>query len=261
MLSVLMRHRLSSASALSVLFLSAMSACQAAELQVPVSIAMRGAVGEMATLFAKRTGHTVKVTPDSPGGIVAALKAGGHADLVVLPNATLPDLEEKGLVRRGRTALGTTGFGIATRSSDAAPDISSPEALKAALLAASKVIYNDPKLTASGELLLRIAERLGIAEQVKAKSEVVAAGANIATLSKDTSPGTVLVLTVLVEAAGHPGARLIGPLPKELQVALPYSAVLGARPVDEAAASAFLQLLASPEAKQAYAAAGFEQEN
>jgi len=34
--------------------------------------------------------------------------------------------------------------------------------------------------------------------------------------------------------------------------------VLGARPLDEVAAQAFLQALASAEAKQAYAAAGFE---
>ena len=88
--------------------------------------------------------------------------------------------------------------------------------------------------------------------------EVVVAGTNIATLAKDTSPGIVLALAVLVEVAGHTGAKLVGPLPKELQVPLPYSAVLGARPVDDAAAAAFLQLLASPEAKQAYAAAGFE---
>jgi molybdate transport system substrate-binding protein len=115
-------------------------------------------------------------------------------------------------------------------------------------------------VTPSGQLLLRIAERLGVADAVKAKSEVVAAGANIATLARDTSPGSVLALTVLVEVAGHPGAKLIGPLPKDLQVPLPYSAVLGARPVDDAAATAFMQLLASPEAKHAYAAAGFEVE-
>jgi hypothetical protein len=32
------------------------------------------------------------------------------------------------------------------------------------LLVASKVIYNDPKVTPSGQLLLRIAERLGVAD-------------------------------------------------------------------------------------------------
>src|SRR5262249_14736482 len=85
MFSALTRRRFSSAAALSVLLLSAMSACQAAELEVPVSIALRGGVGEMATQFGKRTGHTVKVTPGAPGEIAAALKAGRHADLVVLP--------------------------------------------------------------------------------------------------------------------------------------------------------------------------------
>jgi hypothetical protein len=50
---------------------------------------------------------------------------------------------------------------------------------------------------------------------------------------------------------------LVGPLPKDLQVPLPYSAVLSASPVDEVASRAFLQALASPDAKQAYAAAGF----
>ena len=50
---------------------------------------------------------------------------------------------------------------------------------------------------------------------------------------------------------------MVGPLPKELQVPLPYSAVLSAHPLDEVASQAFLQALASAGAKQAYAAAGF----
>ena len=120
------------------------------------------------------------------------------------------------------------------------------------------MIYNDPKVTSSGQLLLRIAERLGVAEQVKAKSQVVVAGANVTTLAQDTSPGTVLALSVLVEIPGHPGAKLVAPLPKELQTPLPYSAALGAYPVDEPAAQAFLQALASVDAKRAYAAARFE---
>ena len=39
---------------------------------------------------------------------------------------------------------------------------------------------------------------------------------------------------------------------------VPYSAVLGSSPRDEAAAEAFLRALGTPEAKQAYAKAGFE---
>jgi len=86
----------------------------------------------------------------------------------------------------------------------------------------------------------------------------VAAGANVDTLARYSGDGPAIALAVLVEIPGHPGAKAIGPLPGELQVPLPYSAVLGAIPNDEAAAEAFLRALGTPEAKQAYAKAGFE---
>jgi len=245
---------------LSAAFSVAMPAAQAAELQVQVTIALRGAVAEVAAAFEKRSGHTIKMTVAAPGEIVAALQAGGHADVVVLTDGALAELEDRGLVRRDRVPLATTGFGLATRNGDLVPAISTPEALRAVLLEASKVIYNDPKVAPSGQILLRIAERLGVAEQVKAKSQVVVAGTSVSTLAEDTSPGIVVVLSVLVQIPGHPGAKLVGPLPKELQVPATFSAVLGARPQDEVAALAFLQALASAEAKQAYVAAGFEVE-
>ena len=238
--------------------LIAVPAASSAELQVLVSIAMRGAVAEVAATFEKQTGHTVKIIAAAPSQIVASLKGGAPADVVVQIDGALPEMEDKGLVRRGRVALGTTGFGIATRSGDPTPEIATPAALKAVLLGAAKVIYNDPTTTPSGKLLLTIAERLGVAEQVKAKSQVVAAGANVDTLAKDSGDGPVIALAVLVEIPGHPGAKAIGPLPKELQVPLPYSALLGSTPKDEPAAEAFLRALGTPEAKQAYVKAGFE---
>lgn len=236
----------------------ALPAAGATELQVPVSIAMRGAVAEVAATFEKQTGHTVRIIAAAPSQIVASLKGGAPADVVVQIDSALPEMEDKGLVRRGRVALGTTGFGIATRSRDPTPDIATADALKAVLLGAAKIIYNDPAVTPSGKLLLAIAERLGVAEQVKAKSQVVAAGANVDTLAREQGAGPVIALAVLVEIPGHPGARAIGPLPGELQVPLPYSASLGANPADAPAAEAFLRALGTPEAKQAYAKAGFE---
>jgi molybdate transport system substrate-binding protein len=248
------------AAFLSVALSVAMPTAQAAEVQVQVTIAMRGAVGETAAAFEKRSGHTIKMTVAAPGEIVAALRAGRHADVVVVTNGALDELDDKGVVRRDRVLLATSGFGLATRSGDPVPDISTPEALRATLLTASKVIYNDPKVAPSGQLLLRIAERLGVAEQVKAKSQVVLAGASVSTLAKDPSPGLVVAMAPLTEIPGHPGTVSVGPLPKELQVQSGFSAVLGARPQDEVAAQAFLRALASAEAKQAYVAAGFEVE-
>jgi molybdate transport system substrate-binding protein len=201
---------------------------QAAEVQTQVTISIRGPVAEVAAAFEKRTGHTVKMTVAAPGEIVAALQAGRHADVAVITNGALAELEDKGLVQRGRVLLGSEGFGLATRNGDSVPDISTPEALRAVLLVASKVIYNDPKVTPSGQLLLRIAERLGVADQVKAKSQVVASGTNVSTLAKDTTPGIVIALSLLPEISGHPGAKLVGQLPKELQDPVIVFAVLGA---------------------------------
>jgi molybdate transport system substrate-binding protein len=233
---------------------------QAAEVQAEVTISIREAVAEMATVFEKRTGHKVKMTVAAPGEIVAAIQAGRQADVVVVTNDALVELENKGLVRRAGVPLASAGFGLATRSGDHVPDISTPEALRAVLLEASKVIYNDPNVTPSGQLLLRIAERLGVADEVKAKSQVVASGTNVSTLAKDTSSGIVITLSVLPEIAGHPGAKLVGPLPKALQAPVTVLAALGARPQEEAAAQAFLQELTSTEAKKAYVAIGFEVE-
>jgi molybdate transport system substrate-binding protein len=246
---------------LSVAVSLAMPAARAAELQVHVTIAMRGAVKEMAAAFEKQSGHTVKLTVASPGEIVAALQAGGHADVVVVTDGALDALEDKGVVRRGRVLLATSGFGLATRSGDLVPDISTPQAVRAMLLQASKVIYNDPRFAPSGQLLLRVAERLGVAEEVKAKSQVVAAGASVSALAKDTSPGLVVAIAPLTEIPGHAGAIFVGPLPRDLQVRSLFSAALGAHPHDEAAARAFVQALAGPDARQAYLAAGFEVEN
>ena len=245
---------------LSVTVSVAMPTAQAAEIQAQVTIAMRGPVGEMAAAFEKRSGHTIRMTVAAPGEIVAALQAGRHADVVVVTNGALDELDDKGVVRRDRVLLATSGFGWAPRSGDRVPDIATPEAVRAMLLGASKVIYNDPKVAPSGQLLLRIAERLGVAEQVKAKSQVVLAGASVSTLANDKSPGLVVAMAPLTEIPGHPGTVFVGPLPKELQVRSGFSAVLGARPQNEAAAQAFLQALTSAEAKQAYVAAGFEVE-
>jgi molybdate transport system substrate-binding protein len=238
----------------------AIPTAHAAELHAEVTISIRQAVAEMATVFEKRTGHKVKTNVAAPGEIMAALQAGRQADVVVVTDGALAELEDKGLVRRGGVPLASAVFGLATRSGDHIPDISTPEALRAALLVASKVIYNDPNNSPSGQLLLRIAERLGVADRVKAKSQVVAAGTNVSTLAKDTSSGIVIALSVLPEIVGRPGAKLVGPLPKELQAPVTVFAALGARPHEEAAAQAFLQELTSTEAKKAYVAIGFEVE-
>ena len=61
-------------------------------------------------------------------------------------------------------------MGVAVRAGAPHPDISTPAALKAALLAARSVTFSDPATGASsGVHTMRIFERLGITEQMKPK--------------------------------------------------------------------------------------------
>ena len=65
-------------------------------------------------------------------------------------------------------ALARTGIGIAVRKGAPKPDVSSPEALKRALLAADTVVYNT---ASSGLYIEKMLDRIGVGDPVKAKTQ------------------------------------------------------------------------------------------
>jgi molybdate transport system substrate-binding protein len=76
--------------------------------------------------------------------------------------------------RRGRpTDVARIGLGVAVRAGAPRPDIGTSDALKAALLKAHSIAAI-PASAASAELL-RVFDRLGIGEAMKAKTKAVAA--------------------------------------------------------------------------------------
>src|SRR5262249_61279511 len=98
------------------------------------------------------------------------------------------------------------------------PAIAPPDALKSAVLAAKSVGYS--REGASGVAFARALERLGIAEQVKAKfkdtgtkaGEMVAAGE------------IELAAAQVPELMAVPGVDVVGPIPAELQTITIFSA-------------------------------------
>lgn len=151
---------------------------------------------------------------------------------------------------------GRVGAGIVVRASASAPDVSSVDALKRALLAADAIVYNT---ASTGIYLDRLFEKLGILDALKPKTTRYPDGASVMEHVIRAS-GTLIGFGAITEirAFEPKGLKLVGPLPADVQNYTSYEAAVmtGAKNAD--AARAVLRLLASPAGKAAFVAAGIE---
>ena len=98
----------------------------------------------------------------------------------------------------------------------------------------------------------RAVERLGIAEQVKAKYKDTGTKAGEMVAAGDIE----LAAAQIPELLAVPGVDVIGPLPAELQTVTIFSVGLTAEAGDSAAAKALIEFLAGPRATPVYKAKG-----
>jgi molybdate transport system substrate-binding protein len=167
------------------------------------------------------------------------------------------DVIRQGAVVAGsRADIARTGMGVGVREGAPRPDISTPEAFKATLLAAKSLVYVDPAQGAtSGIHFKSVLERLGIADAVRAKSQLVPGGYPA---EKVASGEAELVVHQISEIVPVKGVVMAGPLPADLQKVTVYSAGLAARSAHPDAARAFVAFLTRPAFKAKFAAAGLD---
>jgi molybdate transport system substrate-binding protein len=226
-----------------------------AELKVLSAGAVKAVVSELAAQFERETGHTVRIDFDTVGAL--RRRAGSEAaDVLILTDVAVDDLTGRGIVPGTRTDLARVGIGVAVKEGAPRPDISTPEAFKRAIMAASSIVYVDPsKGATSGIHFASVLERLGIAEQVKGKTLLWPGGFAAEAVAKGQAE---LCVHQISEILPVPGVVLVGPLPKELQKVTTYSAGLAAQSQSPEAARAFLAYLSRPDLKPKFADAGLD---
>jgi molybdate transport system substrate-binding protein len=220
----------------------------AAEIKVYSTIGMRSVLEALQPKFEQASGHKLDITWGLAAGLTKRVADGETPDALVAIRGGID-----GLVKSGRVAepsavtLALSGVGVSVRSGAPKPDISTPEKLKEALLAAKAIAYSDPsKGGASGVHFARVAEQLGILEAVKAKSKYPdTAGLPGKLLLDGTADLAIAQVPELLEVKG---TDYVGPLPGNLQNVTIFAAgvVTGAKQPD--AAAAFLSFLRTPEA-------------
>jgi len=230
----------------------------AADIRVVASGAPAEVAKQVGEAFAASTGHRVLFTVGTLAVIVDRLVGGEPADVVVLPSPAIETLGQKGLLRAGsRMDLARVGIGVAVREGAPLPDISSRDALRKLLLAASAIVYSDPQGGGfAGARVARMMQELGIAEAVKPKTTLLfAIGGGVEMVAKgDAEVGLFNISEILPVK----GVTLVGPLPAEFQSYINFSGALHAKAAATDVAQAYLRSLTEPKARDIWKAGGFE---
>ena len=240
-----MLHRTRTFLAAAGLATAAMIAtANAAEIQFLGSTAMREALDELVPHFEKESGHKVVMNLYPAATLVIKVKEGAPADLVMTTPDNLAELmKTKHLVDGTRVDFAHARVGVAVKAGAPKPDISTPQALKAAFLAAKSIgISRGP----SGVHLLSTMAKIGIGEEVKAKMVQPDLGVRVGTLVADGK--AEIGVQQIGELLPIPGIVYIGPLPAELQTVIVYGMGRSANAKQWDAASALVKFLTSPAA-------------
>jgi molybdate transport system substrate-binding protein len=230
----------------------AISPANAAELKIFGSRVTKVIVGELGPQFERDTGFKPVVVADVAAVMKRRIEGGEPFDLAVLVDFQIDDLVKSGkLLPDSRADIMSSGIGVAVKRGAPKPDISTVEGFKQTMLNAKSVTYL--KEGASTIHLRKLFDQLGIAEAIKAKA-VETDGEMVSEL---VSAGKVeLGLIVIPNIMSVPGAELAGPLPKEINSIVMFTAGVSAVSPNQEAARALVRLLKSPSSRPVIKAKG-----
>ena len=176
---------------------------------------------DLVPAFERTSGTKLVITWGSANGLLKELETGADGDLAILTAEAIDGLIAQGKVVAGsRVDLASSGIGVAVRKGAKKPDISSPDALKSALLAAKSVAHS--KTGMSGIYFPTVLARLGIADEMKSRIVMPEPGTPVGELiAKGDAEIGVQQISELLPVAG---IEIVGPLPEALQKITTFSA-------------------------------------
>ena len=185
------------------------------------------------------------------------LSSSATADVLIAPAAVVERAVKAGRAVGGtETPLGRVGVGVTVRRGVQRPDVKTVDSLKAALLDAESVVYNQ---ASTGQYLETLFARMGILDQLKNKTTRYTNAAQVlehvvAGKRREIGFGPITEIKSLEPK----GVVLVGPLPADVQNYTTYVAVVLNHAGAPGAAREFIRYLTTPAARQAFAATGVQ---
>lgn len=230
---------------------------QAAELKMLTSVALTSVLDELAPMFEKATGTKLSIDYNLIAAQRKRILEGESADVIILSRGVMDELQKQDKIgASGLVNVAGTPVSVAARAGAPKPDISTVDAFKQTLLNARSIVYADPaRGGASGVYFARVLDRLGIAEQMNAKTILVPGAQAAEVVAKGEAELGVAQASEIVPVAG---AQLVGPLPGEFASMTVFTAGIGAVSESPDPANELIKFLTGPEAAGRFKAKGFE---
>jgi molybdate transport system substrate-binding protein len=223
----------------------------AVEINVMYPPPLRTVLSELIPQFERASGHKAIVTYESTWLLVARIQKGETPDV-----AFLTARQADGLIKEERLArkvdVARSSIGIAVRAGAPRPDIGSVEAFKRTLLAAKSFARNEG--ADSGVFMVSLLERLGIAEQMRAKSTLIRQGFVAELVARGEVEMAAQQMPELMAVAGVEAT----PLPPEIQHTIVFCAATPTSPKQPKAVEELVKFLSSPAATAEIKSKGLE---
>jgi molybdate transport system substrate-binding protein len=224
------------------------------ELKVIAGAGIGGPLRELAAQYENTRGRKVTIFFGTTPELIRKVTSGELFDLGIAPREVFNDEGARARFAAGPTVdIARVGLAVAVRSGAPKPDISTPEALKRALLNARSVA-TIPE-SAAGAQIMRLFDRFDIGAAMKPKIKPQPGPAEIgqAVLKGDAELAVFLVNVLTV-----PGLDVAGMFPPEVQQEVCYMAAVSAHAKKPDVANGFITFLTTPDAKAVIKAKGME---
>lgn len=231
--------------------LPACATAQTQEIKVFSVNGVKSVLGKLGTDYQAATGTHVQITFGTIGQLQEKMKAGEMPDVLVAISPGIAKAEQQGtLVAGSIVEVGRTGMGVAVKAGSAVPDIATEQSFRNALLKAKSLSYSDPKTgAASGVAFTKALAQMGIADQVKDKTVLVAGGSVGELVAEGQVEMGVQQITELLPVKG---IILVGPLPHEVQAVTVYQAAILRQSAKPKLDAEFIHFITSPAQAQVH---------
>lgn len=185
------------------------------------------------------------------------IKSGMVVDVGILGKAAVEQLVKEGyIIADSVRVLTRNGIGVGVRKGARKPDLSNVESFKHALLDATSVAYTTEG--ASGIYFAGLIERLGIANDIKAKARTQPGGLVAELVANGTAE---LAIQQIPEIMAVPGVDYVGPIPTEIQSVSVNAGGVFVKSQQQTLGRALLEFLQSAEAGRVFRARGLTPEH